>query len=166
MGDCSSVRALGTFKPLIHRGRSVENRPNTVSCPAYLGGGAMICTCDGRAVPPTMTYCTALPWQGAVQLRASGNPSYCCCCWCFTKCTQNTDITDIKQGRQGPALYVQYEISLLVFTCELRSRITRIWHPPPSLDDSAKAGSYHLNKENTPLFPTGIGERYGQTIWK
>ncbi len=73
--------------------------------PAYLGWKGDDLHCNGRPVPPTMTYCTALPWQEAVQLRASGNPSYCCCCWCFTKCTQNTDITEIKQGRQGPALH-------------------------------------------------------------
>ncbi len=30
----------------------------------------------------------------AAQLRASGNPSYRCCCWYNTKCTQNIDITE------------------------------------------------------------------------
>ncbi len=28
----------------------------------------------------------------------------------------------------------------------------------------AKAGKIHLNEEITPLLPTGIGERYSQTI--
>jgi hypothetical protein len=28
--------------------------------------------------------------------------------WFIAKCAQNTDITEIKQGRQGPALHVQY----------------------------------------------------------
>ncbi len=35
--------------------------------------------------------------------------------------------------------------------------------PPPPLR-VAKAGRNHLNEEITPLLPTGIGERYSQTI--
>jgi hypothetical protein len=35
--------------------------------------------------------------------------------------------------------------------------------PPPPLC-VAKAGKNHLTEENTPLLPTGIGERFSQTI--
>jgi hypothetical protein len=35
--------------------------------------------------------------------------------------------------------------------------------PLPPLLRVAKAGRNHLNKEITPLLPTGIGERYSQT---
>jgi hypothetical protein len=35
-------------------------------------------------------------------------------------------------------------------------------HPPSST--LGKAGRNHLNKEITPLHPTGIGERFSQTI--
>jgi hypothetical protein len=34
--------------------------------------------------------------------------------YCITKCTQNTDITEIKPGRQWPALYVQYVLCTLI----------------------------------------------------
>ncbi len=38
-------------------------------------------------------------------------------------------------------------------------------NPPPPLPlRVAKAGTNHLNEESTPLLPTGIGERYSQTI--
>jgi hypothetical protein len=35
-------------------------------------------------------------------------------------------------------------------------------HPPPLR--VGKAGRNHLNEEITPLLPTGIGERYSQTM--
>jgi hypothetical protein len=36
--------------------------------------------------------------------------------------------------------------------------------PPPVPVRVAKTGKNHLNEEITPLLPTGIGERYSQTI--
>jgi hypothetical protein len=50
-------------------------------------------------------------WQGTAELRASGNRS----CWYsyIIKCTQNTHITQITQGRQGPIFRVQYNSSLV-----------------------------------------------------
>ncbi len=36
--------------------------------------------------------------------------------------------------------------------------------PPPLSQGVAKAGRNHLNEEFKPLLPTGIGERYSQTI--
>jgi hypothetical protein len=41
--------------------------------------------------------------------------------------------------------------------------IYRVPTLPPPLH-VATAGKNHLNEEITPLLPTGIGERYGQTI--
>ncbi len=71
-----------------------------------------------RTVPSAMTYCTIcddvlyrLLCQGPAQLWASGNPS---CCWYITKCTQKADMPEITQGRQGPALFVQNDSSLVV----------------------------------------------------
>ncbi len=65
--------ALGGFFLLGHlltEAEAVENRPNTVSCPAYLE--------EKGAVPPAMSCHTITvppgPRQGAAQL-ASGNPS-------------------------------------------------------------------------------------------
>ncbi len=52
-----------------------------------------------------------LAWQGAAQLRASGDPG-CCCCSYITKCTQNTYIIEITHGRHGPAIHVQYDMLL------------------------------------------------------
>jgi len=83
----------------------------------------MICTVMvGRAVPPALTYCTAcpdvlyrLPWQGAAaQLRASGNPFCSSYCWYITKCTQNRDIIEITQGRQGKGKYLKRSIGSIV----------------------------------------------------
>jgi hypothetical protein len=70
--------------------------------PCLASGEAVICTMMGG--PYRLSWRTvplALAW-----LPASGNPRCCCCCWCIKKCTQNTDITEIMQGRQGPALHV------------------------------------------------------------
>jgi hypothetical protein len=36
--------------------------------------------------------------------------------------------------------------------------------PPPSFSTRGQAGRNHLNAENTPLLPIGIGEQYSQTI--
>jgi hypothetical protein len=36
--------------------------------------------------------------------------------------------------------------------------------PSPSPLRVAKTGKNHLNEESTPLLPTGIGERFSQTI--
>jgi hypothetical protein len=60
-----------------------------------------------------------LPWQGAAQLRASGNPGCCCCCWYTIKCTQNTDITKITRGRQGSAVLVYSMTALWVSQREI-----------------------------------------------
>ncbi len=40
----------------------------------------------------------------------------------------------------------------------------RVPTPPPTPRHVATAGKYHLNEEITPIIPTGIGERYCQTI--
>jgi hypothetical protein len=44
-----------------------------------------------------------------------------------------------------------------------RRRGHRVPTPPPS-SKRGKAGRNHLNEEMIPLLPTGIGERFGQTI--
>jgi hypothetical protein len=56
--------------------------------------------CDGRAVPPAMSYTLQPALAGAALLRAFGNPSPCCC-WCIAQCTQNTDINEIMHSLQG-----------------------------------------------------------------
>ncbi len=43
-------------------------------------------------------------------------------------------------------------------------RTTGCWLPPPLPLAAAKAGYLHMNKYKTPLLPTGIRERYSQTI--
>jgi hypothetical protein len=40
----------------------------------------------------------------------------------------------------------------------------RVPTPIPPSSTLGKAGRNHLNEEITPLLPTGIGERYSQTI--
>ncbi len=43
-------------------------------------------------------------------MQASNNSGCCCCCCYITKCTQNTDITEITSGRHGVSI-VQYDSS-------------------------------------------------------
>jgi hypothetical protein len=74
--------------------------------------------CDGRVV----RY--RLPCQGAAQLRASGDPS-CCSSWYITKCcTQNNDMSEIMQGRQGLA-----ELGSSCRVCQLLDCERRLVYP-------------------------------------
>ncbi len=58
------------------RPKALENRPNTASYTANSwkrarGGGAMILYCDGRVVPPAMSYCTAWPGKRLLSYSAA-----------------------------------------------------------------------------------------------
>jgi hypothetical protein len=57
-------------------------------------------------------------------------------------------------------------IYLDVFIADLRVLLTgrRLPPPPPPPLRVAKTGENNLNEEITPLLPTGIGERFSQTI--
>ncbi len=91
-----------------NRGLSPSREPTQHGVLAWLAGGqgwkSDDVYCDARAVPVPAACCTEPPvLAGAAQLRPIGNP---CCCYVY-KCTQNTDITETTQGRQGPTVYVR-----------------------------------------------------------
>ncbi len=84
---------------------SQRTDPSRRSAPAQLDetvGGALICTIDVERVLYRM------PWQGAAQLQASGNPSLC-----ITKCTQNPDITEITKAGSYSMTAAQLNLSSL-----------------------------------------------------
>ncbi len=76
--------------------------------PVTASGWTMICTmmCKPHRLPcRSVSPALARSCSAARFWRAAAAPCN------YTGCTQNTDITDIMQGRQGPALHVQYDSS-------------------------------------------------------
>ncbi len=81
-------------------GRRLERWPNTearlVGWRRVTKPGEIFVVMDG----PCRLLCGPyrLPWSGSDQVRASRKSS-CCCRFSFTKCTQNTVMSFITQGR-------------------------------------------------------------------
>ncbi len=73
---------------------------------------------DGRALPP-------LPCLRAAQLRTSGHPS-CYSCWFITKCTQNTDITEIS--KEGRGRISMYSMTALYLSLPGREGMPMVWY--------------------------------------
>ncbi len=71
------------------------------------GRGNEDLNCDKRVLP--LAWCTVPP-----ALRALGKPSSCSC-WYITKCTQNTDMSEITEGKGRHSMY----------------SMTAPWPPPP-----------------------------------
>ncbi len=85
--------------------------------------GVLPCLAGGKGLWCDELYCDGghnachdvlyrLPCQGAAQLRASGILS-CYCCWYVTKCTQNTDMTEITQGIKGRGQHSKFSVAAL-----------------------------------------------------
>ncbi len=138
----------------------------------HLGGGGS----DIRSMSSIRPICKCrcptlyrLPCLGAAQLRAPGKPK-CCNCWYVTKCTQNTDISEIIQWRQGLAIQVQYDSSLgrtygsKIENLEQGKRL--VYLPPPSPPNVHHVGNILLagRKVNVRLgyfniYSNGVGPR-------
>ncbi len=73
-------------------------------------------------------------------------------------------VVGMKEVVWAYTVYPHCHESIIIFCFFLRWYFMHSVLTPPPLLSVAMAGRNHLNEWNTPLFPTGIGERYSQTI--